>query len=78
MDNDMTTGWAKWANEYEQRQRIFMLVSIYQQSSRAIVKGNWKRIDSGRTMRFVANDPIYTEDIGWDVFLAVQYNVWKL
>jgi len=42
------------------------------------IEGNWKHIDNGRIVQFIMNDPIYTNDIGWDVYLEIQDKVWKL
>jgi len=71
----MIKSWAKWANEYEHRQRIFMLVSIYQQASKAIVKGEWvnypepKITSNNQKWRLIINKPFYE---AWKIASSIK------
>ena len=67
--------WAKWANDYERRQRIFMLVSIYQQTSKAVTNGEWvsypepKITLQQRKWRLVFDKPFHE---GWQIVESLK------
>jgi len=71
MDNTVI----KNMTRYEHRQRVFMLVSIYQQASKAITKGGWvnypepKITSHNQKWRLIFDKPFYES---WGISSSIK------